>query len=78
MMHAELFAILSDRIGLLHSTPGGMNHKLSFGGAHVIIVGDMLQVPPVKSTALHKDSVQLAMGLLNRDNCSQRRLSGGL
>ena len=76
MMHADLFQILSDRIGLLHSSPGAMNHKLPFGGAHVIILGDMLQVPPVNSPSLIKDCVEMVTGLLHRDNCRQRRLSG--
>ena len=76
MMHSDLFAILSDRIGLLHSSPGSMNRKLSFGGAHVIILGDMLQLPAVKQTPLHKDCVDQAMGRLRSHNCKPRRMSG--
>ena len=76
MMDADLFAILSERIGLLHSSPGSLNEKLSFGGAHVIIVGDMLQIGAVKHASLHKDCVDMTMGRLHRDNCTQRRMHG--
>ena len=76
MMDSEFFVILSERMGLLTSSQGSMNRKLPFGGAHVIIVGDMLQIPSVKKDPLHKDSVNLAMGILHRDNCPQRRMSG--
>ena len=76
MMDADLFAILSDRIGLLHSSPGSLNRKLSFGGSHVIIVGDMLQIGAVKKTSIHKDCVDMALGVLNRDSCKPRRLYG--
>ena len=76
MIDAELFAILSERVARLSSSPGSLNHKLPFGGAHVIIVGDMLQIPSVKKAPLHKDCVDLTMGVLHRDNCRQRRMSG--
>ena len=50
--------------------------NLPFGGIHVIIVGDMLQIAPVKRESLHKDCVNLTMGFLHRDNCTPRRISG--